>query len=59
MTCAVINELVAKDICYEEDGLIFRIIGFGSGNVCLDAVDLFIRPLGSRSIGVSKCEKIR
>ena len=57
MTCTVIDELDAKDICYEEDGLILRIIGFGSGDVCLDAIDLFIRPLGSGSIGASECEK--
>jgi hypothetical protein len=59
MTCTVIYQLGAKDICYEEDGLIFRIIGFGSGDVCLDTVDLFIRPLSSKCIGVLQCEKIR
>ena len=63
-TCTVINKVDAEDISYEEDGLIFRVIGLRSGNVCLDAVDLFIRPLGSRAagdVGVSKCEidKIR
>ena len=43
-TYTVILELEAEDICHVENGLVLRIIGFGSGNVCLDTVDLLIRP---------------
>ena len=43
-TYTVIRELEAEDVRHIENGLVLRIIGFGSGNVCLDTVDLLIRP---------------
>jgi len=58
-TCSVIRELETKDICQVDDGLVLRVIDFGSGNICLDAVDLFIRPLCSRGVGVKKIDKIQ
>jgi hypothetical protein len=53
----VIIELEAVDIWDVEDNPISRVIGLRSGNVSPDTVDLFIRPLGSRSIGISKPRK--
>jgi len=40
-----IRELDAKDVWQVDDGLVFRVIDFGSSDICLDAIDHFIRPL--------------
>ena len=44
IACTVIQKLVTKDVCEVEDGLVLGVIRFRSGNVCLDTVDLLIRP---------------
>ena len=54
ITCKVIRELEAKDVRQVDDGLVFRVIDFGSSDICLDAIDLFVRPLSCRGIGVLK-----
>jgi hypothetical protein len=45
IACPIIQKLVAKDVCQVEDGLVFGVISFRSGDVCLDTVDLLVRPL--------------
>ncbi|KAH9958030.1 hypothetical protein BC827DRAFT_1221779 [Russula dissimulans] len=47
VTCSIIHKLASKDVCQEDEGLIFRVIGLGSGDVCLDAVNLLVRSLRS------------
>ena len=44
-TCKVIWEPDVVHVCQVDNGLIFRIIDLGSANICLDAVNFFIRPL--------------
>jgi hypothetical protein len=44
-TCAVIREVDSEDVCQVDDGLVFRVIDLGSSDICLNAVDLFVRPL--------------
>jgi hypothetical protein len=60
-TYKVIWELEAKDVWQVDDGLVFRVIDFGSSDISLDAIDLFIRPLSGRGVGIlkSKTDKIR
>lgn len=41
---AIIQKLVAKDVCQVEDGLVLGVISFRSGDVCLDTVDILVRP---------------
>ena len=48
----VIREFEAKDVRQVEDNLVFRIINLGSSDVCLDAIDLFKRPLSGMSVSV-------
>ena len=55
-TCKVIRELEAQDIGQVEDGLVIRVIDLGSSDICLDAIDLFIRPLSTRGVSVLKCK---
>jgi len=43
----VIRELEAKDICQVNHGLVFSVIDFGSSDICLDAIYLFVCPLSS------------
>jgi len=40
----IIQKLVAKDVCQVEDDLVLGVTSFRSGDVCLDTVDLLIRP---------------
>jgi len=40
----VIHKFVSEDVWHEEDGLVLRMIDFGSDDVGLDAVNLLIRP---------------
>ena len=50
----------AKDVCQVDDGLVFRMIDLRSSDVCLDAIDLFERPLSSKCwVLKSKSSKIR
>lgn len=49
---------MAEDVGQVDDGLVLRVIDLGSGDKCLDAVDLFVRPLSSGGVGVLK-SKIR
>ena len=60
-TYTVIQKIDTKDVCHVDDSLVFRIIDLGSGDICLDAIYLFVGPLSSRGIGVSeyKPDKIR
>lgn len=44
IACAIIQKLVTKDVCQVEDGLVLGVISLRSGDVCLDTVDLLIRP---------------
>ena len=52
MTYEVIRKLEAEDVCQVYHGLVFREIDFGSSDIYLDTIDLFIRPLSHRGIGV-------
>jgi hypothetical protein len=56
-TYSVIREIQTKNVCQVEDGLVFRVIYLGGSDVCLDAIDLFKRPLSKRGVGV-KIDKI-
>jgi hypothetical protein len=44
IACTIIQKLVPKDVCQVEDRLVLGVISLGSGDVCLDTVDLLIRP---------------
>jgi hypothetical protein len=44
IACTIIQKLVAEDVCQVDDDLVLGVIGFRSGDVCLDTVDLLIRP---------------
>ena len=44
LACAIIQKLVAKDVCQVEDDFVLGVISFRSGDVCLDTVDLLVRP---------------
>ena len=44
ITYTVILKLEAKGIWQVDDGLIFRVIGLGSTDICSDPIDHFIRP---------------
>ena len=59
-TYTVILELDAKDVWQVDDGLVFRVIGLGSTDICPDAIDHFIRPLSSRGVSLllSKTDKL-
>ena len=48
ITCKVIRELEAEHVRQVDDGLVFRVIDFGSSDICLDAINLFERPLSSK-----------
>jgi hypothetical protein len=53
----VIRVFEAEDVCQVYHSLVLRVIDFGSSDICLDTIDLFIRPLKSgRGIGVLKSE---
>ena len=56
ITYEVIRELEAEDVCQVYHSLVFRVIDFGSSDICLDTIDLFIRPLNGRGVGVLKSE---
>jgi len=47
VTCSIVPKFGSIDVCHEEDGFIFRVISLGSGDICLDSVDLLIRSLRS------------
>jgi len=44
IACAIVQKLVAKDVCQVEDGLVLGVISFRSGDICPDTVDLLVRP---------------
>ena len=48
ITYTVILELEAKGVWQVDDGLVFRVIGLGSTDVCSDPIDHFIRPLSKQ-----------
>ena len=52
ITNEVIRELEAEDVCQVYHSLILREIYLGSSDICLDTIDLFIRPLRHRGIGI-------
>ena len=52
MTYEVIRKLEAEDVCQVYHGLVFREIDFWSSDIYLDTIDLFMRPLSHRGIGV-------
>jgi hypothetical protein len=54
ITYEVVRELETEDVCQVYYSLVFRVIDFGSSDICLDAIDHFIRPLSRRKIGVLK-----
>jgi len=58
-TYKVIRELEAEDVSQVDDGLVFRVIVLGSSDICLDAIDHFVRPLSSRGVNVEIPKQIR
>lgn len=56
-TYTVVRELEAEDVRHVDDGLVFRVIDLGSGDICLDPVNHFIRTLSSRRVGALKRKK--
>ena len=45
ITYKVIRKAEAEDVCQVYHGLVFRVIDLGSSDICLNTINLFIRPL--------------